>query len=179
MSRAARRGRSLRLGGSIGLGRDASLLIAGQAARAAGYGFTAVLLGALLAERGYGNLRAWVVLTALIAGTALSSLLPEARVSTRRRRRSVSPPKQVMGSRRAGGLASGGTAAGRLAVMGQRRVMIRSGAIPRTDVHGCRHQLRDVVQQPVVRLGGDRMRLDDAEIVVDDDAGLGTHPVPD
>lgn len=30
-------------------GRDASLLIAGPAARAAGYGFTAVLLGALLA----------------------------------------------------------------------------------------------------------------------------------
>jgi len=56
-------------------GRDASLLIAGQAVRAAGYGFTAVLLGALLAARGYSHLRAGVVLTALIAGTALSSLV--------------------------------------------------------------------------------------------------------
>jgi hypothetical protein len=56
-------------------GRDAAVLIAAQAVRAAGYGFTAVLLGALLADRGYSNLRAAVVLTALIAGTALSSLL--------------------------------------------------------------------------------------------------------
>lgn len=57
------------------LGRDATLLIAGQAVRAAGYGFTAVVLGALLAARGYSHLRAGVVLTALIAGTALASLL--------------------------------------------------------------------------------------------------------
>ena len=57
-----------------GLGRDATLLISGQALRAAGYGFTAVVLGALLAARGYGPVRAGVVLTALIAGTALSSL---------------------------------------------------------------------------------------------------------
>jgi MFS family permease len=55
--------------------RDAALLIAGQGVRAAGYGFTAVLLGALLAARGYGPLQAGVVLTALIAGTALASLL--------------------------------------------------------------------------------------------------------
>jgi len=57
-----------------GLGRDATLLISGQALRAAGYGFTAVILGALLAARGYGPVRAGVVLTALIAGTALASL---------------------------------------------------------------------------------------------------------
>jgi MFS family permease len=57
-----------------GLGRDASLLIGGQGLRAAGYGFTAVVLGALLAARGYGPVQAGVVLTALIAGTALSSL---------------------------------------------------------------------------------------------------------
>jgi Na+/melibiose symporter-like transporter len=56
------------------LGRDAKLLIAGQGVRAAGYGFTAVLLGALLAARGYTPLQAGVVLTALIAGTALASL---------------------------------------------------------------------------------------------------------
>jgi len=69
-------------------GRDAVLLIAGQAVRAAGYGFTAVLLGALLAERGYGHLRAGVVLTALIAGTALSSLVVGALADRVGRRRS-------------------------------------------------------------------------------------------
>jgi MFS family permease len=58
-----------------GVGRDASLLIGGQAVRAAGYGFTAVLLGALLAARGDGPLRAGLVLTALIAGAALASLV--------------------------------------------------------------------------------------------------------
>ena len=58
-----------------GLSRDASLLVAGQAVRAAGYGFTAVVLGALLAARGYSTVRAGVVFTALIAGTAVGSLL--------------------------------------------------------------------------------------------------------
>jgi MFS family permease len=57
-----------------GLTRDATILVAGQAARAAGYGFTAVLLGALLAARGFSTVQAGVVLTALIAGTALASL---------------------------------------------------------------------------------------------------------
>ena len=58
-----------------GLSRDARLLVAGQGVRAAGYGFTAVLLGALLAARGYTSLQVGVVLTALIAGTALASLV--------------------------------------------------------------------------------------------------------
>ncbi len=57
------------------LSRDAKLLVAGQGVRASGYGFTAVLLGVLLAGRGYSHLRVGVVLSALIAGTALSSLL--------------------------------------------------------------------------------------------------------
>ncbi len=57
------------------LSRDASLLIVGQGVRAAGYGFTAVILGALLSARGYGPVRAGLVLTAIIAGTALASLL--------------------------------------------------------------------------------------------------------
>ena len=48
--------------------------MAGQGVRAAGYGFTSVLLGALLAARGYSHLQAGVVLTALIGGTALASL---------------------------------------------------------------------------------------------------------
>ena len=58
-----------------GLTADARLLVAGQGVRAAGYGFTSVLLGALLAARGYSHLQAGVVLTALIAGTALASLV--------------------------------------------------------------------------------------------------------
>jgi MFS family permease len=53
---------------------DARLLVAGQGVRAAGYGFTAVLLGALLAARGFSTVQVGVVLTALIAGTALASL---------------------------------------------------------------------------------------------------------
>jgi MFS family permease len=57
------------------LSRDATLLIAGQTVRAAGYGFTAVVLGALLAFRGYSTLRVGLVLSALIAGTAVGSLL--------------------------------------------------------------------------------------------------------
>src|SRR6266516_6225933 len=57
-----------------GLTGDARLLVAGQGLRAAGYGFTAVFLGALLAARGYDSLQVGVVLTALIAGTALASL---------------------------------------------------------------------------------------------------------
>jgi MFS family permease len=58
-----------------GLTSDARLLVAGQGVRAAGYGFTAVLLGALLAARGFSSLQTGVVLTALIAGTAVASLV--------------------------------------------------------------------------------------------------------
>jgi MFS family permease len=57
-----------------GLSADARLLIAGQGIRAAGYGFTAVLLGALLAARGFSTGQVAAVLTALIAGTALASI---------------------------------------------------------------------------------------------------------
>jgi MFS family permease len=57
------------------LGRNARLIVAAQGLRAAGYGFTAVVLGALLAERGYGHLRAGIVLMALIAGTAVASMV--------------------------------------------------------------------------------------------------------
>jgi MFS family permease len=57
-----------------GLSTDARLIIAGQGIRAAGYGFTAVLLGALLAARGFSPAQVGLVLTALIAGTALASL---------------------------------------------------------------------------------------------------------
>ncbi|HEY5989142.1 MAG TPA: hypothetical protein VIV12_22585, partial [Streptosporangiaceae bacterium] len=70
------------------LGWDAWLLVAGQGVRAAGYGFTAVLLGALLAARGYTHLQVAAVLTALIAGTALASLLVGAFADRFGRRRS-------------------------------------------------------------------------------------------
>jgi MFS family permease len=70
------------------LGRDAWLLVAGQGVRAAGYGFTAVLLGALLAARGYTHLQVGVVLTALIAGTAVASLAVGAFADRLGRRRS-------------------------------------------------------------------------------------------
>ena len=58
-----------------GLSRDAWLLIAGQGVRAAGYGFTAVILGAVLAARGLTSLQVGAVLTALIAGTAVASVV--------------------------------------------------------------------------------------------------------
>ena len=54
---------------------DARRIVAAQGLRAAGYGFTAVLLGALLAARDYTPLRAGLVLGALVGGTAGASLL--------------------------------------------------------------------------------------------------------
>jgi MFS family permease len=57
------------------MSRDAQRIIAAQGLRAAGYGFTAVILGALLAARDYSSLRAGLVLGALVAGTAGASLV--------------------------------------------------------------------------------------------------------
>jgi MFS family permease len=54
---------------------DARRIVAAQGLRAAGYGFTAVLLGALLAARDFSPLRAGLILGALVAGTAGASLL--------------------------------------------------------------------------------------------------------
>lgn len=51
------------------------MLVAGQGVRALGYGFTAVVLGALLAARGYGHVQAAMVFTAMIGGTAFSSIV--------------------------------------------------------------------------------------------------------
>lgn len=62
--------------------------MAGQGVRAAGYGFTAVLLGDMLASRGYTHLQVGMVLTALIAGTALASLAVGAFADRIGRRRS-------------------------------------------------------------------------------------------
>jgi MFS family permease len=70
------------------LSRDARLLIAGQAVRAGGYGFTAVLLGALLSARGFTTLQVAAVLTTLIAGAAVASLVVGAFADRVGRRRS-------------------------------------------------------------------------------------------
>ena len=70
------------------LGRNARLIVAAQGLRAAGYGFTAVVLGALLAARDYGHLRAGIVLMALIGGTAIASLVVGAVADRVGRRRS-------------------------------------------------------------------------------------------
>ena len=79
------------------LTRDSQLLVAGQGVRAFGYGFTAVLLGALLASRGYGHLQAGALLTALIAGTALSSLVVGAVADRFGRRRSYAAVFALIG----------------------------------------------------------------------------------
>ncbi|MGH8891755.1 MAG: MFS transporter [Actinomycetes bacterium] len=67
---------------------DARRLVAAQALRAAGYGFTAVLLGALLAAQDYSTLRAGLLLGALVAGTAAASLVVGAVADRVGRRRS-------------------------------------------------------------------------------------------
>ncbi len=57
------------------LSRDSRLLVSGQAVRGFGYGFTAVLLGAMLAARDVGAVEAGVLLASLIAGSAAASLV--------------------------------------------------------------------------------------------------------
>jgi MFS family permease len=57
------------------LSRDTRLLVTGQAVRALGYGFTAVVLGALLSAKGVGTVRAGILLAVLIGGSAITSLL--------------------------------------------------------------------------------------------------------
>lgn len=57
------------------LSHDTRLLVTGQAVRALGYGFTAVVLGALLSAKGIGTLRAGILLALLIAASAGASLV--------------------------------------------------------------------------------------------------------
>jgi MFS family permease len=57
------------------LSGDARRIIAAQGARALGYGCTSVLMGSLLAARGYPPLRVGVLLGVTVAGTAASALL--------------------------------------------------------------------------------------------------------
>src|SRR3954467_2349265 len=54
---------------------DVRLVLAAQALRAFAYGLGAVLLGVTLGQRGYSPFRVGVVLTAVVAGTVVASLL--------------------------------------------------------------------------------------------------------
>jgi MFS family permease len=67
---------------------DTRTILLVQALRAAGYGFTAVLLGTLLAARHYSPLRTGLLLATLVAGTAAASLVVGAVADRVGRRRS-------------------------------------------------------------------------------------------
>jgi MFS family permease len=56
------------------LSRDARLVLAAQAFRAFGYGFAAVLLGVVLADRHLSSFEVGLVVTSVIAGTAIASV---------------------------------------------------------------------------------------------------------
>jgi len=60
---------------SLALSPDGRIVVAAQACRAFGYGFTAVLLGRVLAGRGASPAVVGFLLAALVAGSAISSLL--------------------------------------------------------------------------------------------------------
>ena len=57
------------------MSRDARLILAAQAARAAAYGLGSVLIGVTLADRGLSGAQVGAVLAALLAGAALASAL--------------------------------------------------------------------------------------------------------
>jgi MFS family permease len=59
----------------VAISTDARRIIAAQGLRAAGYGCTSVLLGSLLAARGYGTVASGILLACVVAGTAWGSLL--------------------------------------------------------------------------------------------------------
>jgi MFS family permease len=59
----------------VALTPDGRRVVAAQALRAGGYGFTSVLLGRLLADRGASPGQVGLLLAALVAGSALSSLV--------------------------------------------------------------------------------------------------------
>jgi MFS family permease len=61
--------------GWLGLSVDGRRVVGAQALRAAGYGFTSVLLGRLLADRGASPVQVGLLLAALVAGSAVSSLV--------------------------------------------------------------------------------------------------------
>lgn len=67
---------------------DTRWLVTGQAARALGYGFTAVVLGALLSQKNVGTVRAGVLFAVLIGASAVTSLVVGAYGDSFGRRRS-------------------------------------------------------------------------------------------
>src|SRR5664280_3392158 len=73
------------------LSGNARLLVTGQAVRGLGYGFTAVVLGSLLATKGVSPVRAGVLLAVLIGGSAAASLVVGAFGDRFGRRRSYGP----------------------------------------------------------------------------------------
>ena len=56
------------------LSRDSRLVLAAQAFRAFGYGFAAVLLGVVLADRNLSAFEVGLVVTSVVAGTAIASV---------------------------------------------------------------------------------------------------------
>src|SRR5207248_10133476 len=55
--------------------RDETLVLGAQALRAFAYGFGAVLVGATLRDRGFSGAQVGGVLTAIVAGTAIASVV--------------------------------------------------------------------------------------------------------
>ncbi len=55
--------------------RDVRRILAAQALRALAYGFGAVLLGVTLAARGWSSAEVGLLLAAIVAGTALASVV--------------------------------------------------------------------------------------------------------
>jgi hypothetical protein len=58
-------------------------------------------------------------------------------------------------------------------------VVINAGPSAGVDVHGGVIEAGDLVDELVLSLVGDRVGLDDAELVIDSQGDLGVHPVPD
>ena len=60
---------------STPMSHDARFVLAAQALRAFAYGFGAVLIGVTLSARGFSSTEIGVVLAAIVAGTALASVV--------------------------------------------------------------------------------------------------------
>jgi len=69
------------------MSRDARLVLVAQSFRAFAYGFGAVLIGATLRERGFSATKVGIVLAAVVAGTALASVVIARRGDSIGRRR--------------------------------------------------------------------------------------------
>ncbi|HEY7281940.1 MAG TPA: MFS transporter, partial [Actinomycetota bacterium] len=61
--------------GRAGLSADGRRILAAQSVRAFGYGMTSVLLGASLEARGWSGTQVGLLLAAVLAGTAIASIV--------------------------------------------------------------------------------------------------------